>query len=106
MVQKVPADQRERFEQAARELGVDLDEEKLIAALRQVAMPAARPLPRLDWIAVRSAAGVVEVSLHQRAGYRHWTVMPESDLPDYLAVADDLKSVLVNEIDVPTPGND
>lgn len=32
--------QRERFEQAARELGVDLDEEKLKEALRRIAPEA------------------------------------------------------------------
>lgn len=36
-MQKVKQDQRERFEQAARELGVDLDEEKLKEALRRIA---------------------------------------------------------------------
>lgn len=31
--------QRERFEQAARELGIDLDEEKLKEALRKMSYP-------------------------------------------------------------------
>tara|TARA_B100002003_G_scaffold249527_2_gene286088 strand:+ start:1947 stop:2111 length:165 start_codon:yes stop_codon:yes gene_type:complete len=36
-----PKDQRRRFEQAARELGVDIDEEKLKEALRRLGGPDA-----------------------------------------------------------------
>jgi len=36
-------DQRQRFEHAARELGVDLDEEKLKAALRKIAPDPKKP---------------------------------------------------------------
>ena len=37
-----PVDQRDRFEQAARELGVDLDEEKLKETLRKI-VPDRKP---------------------------------------------------------------
>lgn len=37
MTGKSPSNQRERFEQTARDLGVDLDEEKLKEALREIA---------------------------------------------------------------------
>lgn len=42
---KEPKTQADRFEQAARELGVDLDEEKLKEALRKIA-PATPPQPQ------------------------------------------------------------
>lgn len=37
--QKSDKSQRERFEQAARDLGVEMDEEKLKAALRKMGYP-------------------------------------------------------------------
>jgi hypothetical protein len=40
---KATKSQRERFEQAGRELGVDLDEQKLKEALRKIAPEKPRP---------------------------------------------------------------
>ena len=42
---KNATNQRERFEQAARELGVELDEEKLKEALRKIAPQDAKTPP-------------------------------------------------------------
>jgi hypothetical protein len=48
MKPKGTASQQKRFEQAARDLGVDLDEEKLREALRKTAVDRARGKDHID----------------------------------------------------------
>lgn len=94
--------QLDRFKDAARELECDDDPERFAERVRKIAnAPPAphskkksetaplNPLPRSEWVALKDGDGMVAVSTQERAGYRYWEMVEESDLPDGLAVSDD-----------------
>lgn len=100
MSKQDPTTQKQRFEQTARELGVDLDEDRLRGALRSIAH-SPQPLPRDAWLAVKWPDGHIELSTQKNHGYRHWVTASESDLPDGLAVTDYRECGLIDIVDVP-----
>lgn len=57
MTGKSRSEQVERFEQAARELGVELDEEKLKEALRKIALDRSHEKPHVKPVRDKSGGG-------------------------------------------------
>jgi hypothetical protein len=59
-----------------------------------------RELPKDEWRVEPCCEGHIAVSTHEDRGYRYWRRIAASDPPDDLVGRDDLKGVLVDEVDV------